>query len=379
MSARIDFVPRFDSGAKFSGTTFLNLDKLGLPGVAEDGVSVRFDSLGTELVDDEYAKVHIGRKLAERWGLEPSDRRVQDAAGEFVTGPLERVLGPSADVVRGRNKPYVFVPGEGRTPAVPSRNELPPGWEVNSYEVKSYTGQAAWTEPHATKHLPTADFLTEKKLQGAKYYGIRYRWSIPEEWSDRVRRINSQAERELAAIMALDDFREAASKYGAPEFKLPGVYRSGDALKFHGGARFGSGTVDAPTMMLRLASWAYKYSRCNERMEPTRVIAPLSDKVAMQRTYFTGTSDTVWSRAIEDFPWLQNAVWDDSLVRANSAGNGPRWVFLTDDPLNMYIEHTDTMVFGPFPDEMDMSFVLLRRHGGFVNRLPERLAYVDFT
>src|SRR5690606_34637692 len=124
MSALIDFVPRFDSGSQFSGVGFVDTSRLGRASFADDGESIRFDGLGVELVNDEYAIAQVAHKLAERWHMDPTDRRVQDAAGQFVTGPLEKLLGPSSDVVRGLNKPYVFVPGNGRTPAIPSLNEL---------------------------------------------------------------------------------------------------------------------------------------------------------------------------------------------------------------------------------------------------------------
>jgi len=374
MSAHFDFIPRADAGP----VSLIDDSMLGAPQQVGGGL-VRFDKLGTELGTESGAVAKMARFLAKRWSMDPNCKEVMDAAADFTYSTLEKVLGPSANLRRGEDRPYIFVPRQGRPLALESQNLLPPGWRTNSYQVLEPTGQAHWLEPHSVRKLPHVDFSQEKKENGAHYYGVKYAVSIPDQWEANILDIDVLGERVNAATEALDAFRERVSGVGDVLKKLPGMFTLGDALIGLGGQTFSSGSVDAPTQMRRLANFQHLYFRANRERVPTMLIAPYSDKYAMENTYFTGTSDSVWEKASAKYAWLRDAVWTDRAALANAAGNAPRWVLYSKNINELYIEHTESRVFGPFQDYMMSEFVVLRRHGGVVSKRPERVLYVDFT
>jgi hypothetical protein len=101
----------------------------------------------------------------------------------------------------------------------------------------------------------------------------------------------------------------------------------------------------------------------------------------MKGTLIPGTSVSVWRRAQEDYAWLQdgNVRATDNLNVGNTAGDASRWIVYRPDENNFFIEHTDTMVFGPFQEGMEVWFVSLRRIGGVISKRPEIAMSLDFT
>ncbi len=377
MNVLLTSIPRFDSK---SGPLVLSAENLGNPEFSDDGL-FHCDAFGTELGRTDQAIDLIAKKLAKHWDLERGDRKVQDAAADFERGSLQRVLGPSADIRRGDNKAFIFVPREGRQLAIESKQELPPGWKINSYMVESETGQAQWAEPDALEKVARVDYLQEEKRNGAAYYASKYSYSIPEMWSAGILGEDVVGKRERAAVNALDDFRERVSSWGDPEKELAGAFTLGDALLTGGGQQFKSGSVDFANQMLRLSTWNEFYEQVNDDMTATTLIAPKSDRNAMQNTFAGLGSEgkSVWVSAIEMYPWLRDAIWTNRLNLANETGDASRWMLYTKDLNGLYIEHTESMAFGPFQNYTNFDIVVVRRHGGVINKFPERVVYVDFT
>lgn len=140
-------------------------------------------------------------------------------------------------------------------------------------------------------------------------------------------------------------------------------------------------SLTAVQMLQRLAAIEARYMLLNQGRRPTHCVIPNADRLAMQNTYrgSDGEGDSAWDTAIKQYPWLANAMFSDNLMTANHAGTATRWVVYTDDRKNLYVEHMETMVFGPFEDYLNQTYILLRRHGGVVAKLPEQVLYVDFT
>lgn len=310
------------------------------------------------------------------------DRKVQDSAENFVTSSLSRVLG-AAENVRRPTLPLLFVPGPSRKVVLASRNLVKPGLRTIEYEVRAQTGQAQWVDPASTRELQNADYVGERKIHGADYSGIRYGYTTPETWEDDILGGDMIGEREASAMQALDNFEESVSGWGAADRNIPGLLNYGSALLVVGGQFFASGSVTAIEMLRAIGSWESMYSRANGDLKPDGAIIPEADRVIMATTFLPNTLQSAWERAMILYPWMANS---SSTNRLNSnAGSGPgkfgygRWVLYNNDPLHTYFENTPSMVFGPFIDEMRMSFVVLRRHGGLVAKLPERIVNVDFT
>lgn len=347
--------------------------------VRQDGVKlVSIPGMGTELGTGAIAKAKIGRFLAKSWGLHANERAVQDAASDFVGSQLKQLLSPSEDVRRGEDDPFLFAPGPGRQPILPSRAILQPGMRTWAYKVREPVGQAQWTEPHAVSSLQVADYIVDEKEQGAKYYGIAYAWEIPETWEARHLGEDLAGERESSATLAMDHFREQVSLWGESDLKIPGFATHPDALLVLGGVPFSGFTLNAQQMIQRMATWEAEYRTANRGISPTHVLAPNSDRVALQTTVFTNTATTAWQVAMEMFPWMKNATWDDRMDTANP-DDGHRWIFWTQNASSTFIEHSEPMIFGPWEERMRLTFILLRRTGGFVAKQPERVMYVDFA
>lgn len=310
------------------------------------------------------------------------DRQVQDAAENFVTSSLSRVLG-AGENVRRPTLPLLFVPGPGRRVVLASKNLVKPGLRTIEYEVRAQTGQAQFVDPASTRELQNADYVGERKIHGADYSGVRYGYTTPETWEDDILGGDMIGEREMSAMQAMDNFEESVSGWGAADRNIPGLLNYGSALLVVGGQFFASGSVTAINMLRAIGSWESMYKRANGDLAPDGAIVPEADKVIMKTTFLPNTTQSAWDRALALYPWLENA---SATNRLNSnAGSGPgkfgygRWVLYNSDPLYTYFENTPSMVFGPFIDEMRMSFVVLRRHGGLVAKLPERIMNVDFT
>lgn len=381
MSARIDFIPRLDSDNRgVSGV--IDPKRLGLATEVICGRTklTRFDSIGTEMGVTEDAILKIGRVLARKYP--DTDRReVKDAATDFVTNGLKLVLSPSEDVRRGENDPFMFVPGRGgRDPLLPSRNLLEPGMRTAAYKIRQPMGQASWVEPNATRLLQKAGYEVEEKENGAHYYGIAWGYDIPETWEANILNEDLLGERQSAANYALDDFRERVCGIGDTLKKLPGFFTCGDALYVLGGSRFSLGSVTAVQMLQRIAYFEHTFMRANGERAPMALVAPTADKIAMTTTFFGEGQEgpSVWTRALEQFPWLAKVTWTNRLNTAGATG-GPRWVIYLAERNELYFEHTETMLFGPFEEIMSLTFVQLRRHGGLIAKMPERLMYVDFA
>lgn len=387
MSALFPFIPRVDSAgsSRASLIDLSDLSKVGSPQYRLDAKGryqvTEFGKFGAEIGhSSSAAKKAIAHRLMLAWP--GCDMKVaQDAAADFVTSGLNLVMGAGENVIRPA-APTLFVSGPGLKPVLPSRNLLKPGLRTNSFKIRQRHGQAQFVSPEAIgRELNKAGFQDEEEVRGAEYYAIAWGYSIPSTWEASLLGIDPLAENQMAATEALDDFHERLSMWGDADKKLSGFATLDGAGLLLGGQQFSSTVPTAIQMMQRVAEFEQQFSDMNANRKPTAVMAPDSDRYAMQNTYFgTGSEgDSVWKRVLEQYPWFQNVTWTNDLMLANEAGTGSRWILYIQDPKNLYIEHTDTMLFGPFQEYLDFTFIGLRRHGGVVNRMPERVMYVDFT
>lgn len=381
MSANLNFI----SALSTDRATFFDVSTVGNISVAtrRDGVDIMESSrLGRELAETGHAKAKMAAFYRDRWrkaGYDVPEQKVQDAATDFVTSRLQRLLGPAEAVTRGDDKQYLFVPGRAERLVCESRSLLAPGQRSAAYEVRQPTGQAMWVDPNDTRSLQRAGSVVEEKEYKAHWYGIRYGVNIPETWEQQYTNQNLEQDRANSAVLAMDEFREQVSTWGDEDRKVAGFMNIDGAPLVLGGQSFSSGAISAEDMLLRIGQWEQLYIRANNQRPPSGMVAPHGDRVAMMNARFTGTSDSAWKVGVEQYPWMANAIWDERLALANEAGTSGRWALYTSNPSNLYIEHLETMVFGPFEYEMDTSFVLLRRHGGVIAKKPEMVMYVDFT
>lgn len=339
-------------------------------------------NFGPELGSLDVAVPRIAAHLMDRARKDGgedkySPMQARKDAEDFATSTLTQIMSPNENVRRGEEKPYLFVPSRGPV-LIPSRQTLDIGATAGQYQVRMPTGQAQWTTLEDGPSLQNAGSVGDSMNYTAHWYGIAYRWSEPETWSQKFTRVDYQQEREAAAVLALDDFQEQVSSWGDSTKSVTGAFTMGNSPLILGGLAFSTG-VAAADQVLAFSSWVAMFSRANGKRVPSGAIVPTSDMIAMKNTYFTGTGITAWDQIIKNHPWMSNAVEADNLMLGNAAGTGPRWVFMARDPMKMHLEHTDTMVFGPFVKDLTTYFYLIRRHGGLIAKMPEMLFYVDFT
>lgn len=375
MAANIDFIPRLDAQARAG---IIDTSKLG-EAHRDSAGNISFSKLGTEIGrNTPTAKRSISAAVARAWVGAPQQRI--DAATDFLTSGLTLQGGQGEMIIRPPD-PTLFVPGPGRTQVIPSRNVLKPGYRKNTYPIRQRKAQAEWVDPSAMRQLNRASYQDELEERGAEYYAIAYGYSLPGTWESEILGTDELAENTASATEGLDDFRERVSLWGDAGKKLSGFATLGDAALLLGGQQFSSMVPTAVQMMQRIAAFEQRYVRMNKGRKPSACLIPDSDRLAMQNTWFGagGEGPSVWDRALEQYPWMKNASFSESLLLGNEAGTASRWVLYTQDPMALYVEHMETMLFGPFQDYLTFTFVALRRHGGVINKIPERVCYVDFT
>lgn len=381
MNAILTNVPRLDSsGGGHAG--LIDVRQFGTPyGCGPGGQLTAFPKLGAEITARQDATIaKVAEFYRDRWRSEPGfeDRYVQDAATDFVTSGLKRLLGPGEDVRRDEYD-WLFVARNGRTPVIPSRQTLPPGYRTSAYHVRAHTGQAQFVDPNDVASLQRAGYNVEEKEYGASYYGIAWAEAVPESWEADILGEDLRAEREFGATLALDLFQESVSSFGNAAREIPGAFTQGDALVVGGGVDFATTTVSAEDMLRRMAYWDQLYKRAN-KVRASGVVMPEASRIEMQNTFFGtgGEGPSVWERAMDQLPWLANATYTERLNLANADGTAARWMLYSSNDRDFFIEHTPTMIFGPFPNRMEMEWVALRRIGGIVSKKPERSMYIDF-
>jgi hypothetical protein len=344
----------------------------------------RSSKYGLELGAMDIAVPRIANHLMEQARQDGSAEAQQYSptqarrdAEDFASSTLTQILSPAENVRRGEDKPYMFVRSRGPE-LIPSRQTLDIGANASQYQVRAPTGQAQWTNLNDLSALQNADSVGDVMNYGAHWYGIAYQVSIPETWSQKFTRLNIQTERSDAAVLGLDDFQESVSSWGDATKQVTGAFTMGNAPLIIGGTAFHSGAT-AQAMVLAIGSWEAMFKRANGGRKPTGGVMPTSDMVALKNTVYTNTGVTAWSNAIQSYPWLANMVESDNLELGNADSNGPRWVLFGRDDMKLHMEHTDTMVFGPFVRDLTTYFYLIRRHGGLIAKMPEMVFYIDFT
>jgi hypothetical protein len=318
--------------------------------------------------------------IAVKAGFDADQRRVQDAAGNFVTSTLTKMLAPAEDVTRGDKRPWLFVPG--RVPAeqlaLISRDIMEPGYRDFEYRVREMVGQAQWGDPNRPRSFSNADVVEDIQRGTAHWYGINFEVTLTDLWTDSITGRNARADKEAAAMLSLDDMRERVSSFGDPEKKLSGLARVSSSIIIAGGQRLTLAGPTAEQLVQRVTSWIELYAKANNNTMPVACLAPREDLVLLQTTIFSGTDKSAWDKLIITFPWLVTSHWDYRMSTASPDGT-PRWTFYARDDMNLFVAHTETMLFGPYEDMTSMKFLAIRRHGGVVAKKPEQVVNVDFT
>ena len=410
MNVNLNFFPRLDGDN--SQAAVINPKALGSASAVRSGrlTVTRFANLGTQIARTDSAARAMTLSMHKRWSqldgydklevASPEQHRhfkinpaMQipkvsfDAATDFTTSGLKKFLGPGEDITRGDDDPMIFVPRPGSPAVIPSRQTLEPGYRTLAYKVREPVGQAQWTDPNSVRGLQRAQYLVEEKEQRAHYYGISWGYSIPETWEADILDEDLLGDRERSANYALDLFRESVSGWGDTDRKIQGYFTVDAALRVLGGEQFSSGNVSAEQMIQRIMIWEQAFKRANGNRKPTGGVVADSERIAMQTTYFGlgGEGPSVWDRCVGYgdktglFPWMANLVFDERLNDASRSGAAARWCFHGGSDRESYIEHTETMLFGPFEDFMDQRFIMLRRMAGIVAKRPERFMYVDMA
>jgi hypothetical protein len=370
-------------------SAYIDVPALSADGIDFGGHAARLDAKTVAALAPKLCKTtqivkarmdNLLRRAADEHYLDDYSQERADGVTDFVSSELELMLGEGETIERGMDDEFLFVPGRG-TPLLQNRTTLRNGIREASYKVRASTGQAQWMAPEDTRSLQKAGYQYEKKRFSAEYYGIRWGWTIPELWEAGITGDNVQGMRQQAATYALDMFREAVSSWGDLEHNIQGYFSLGDSLYIDSGQQFSSGAVSAQDQIERLSHMDRLFRRANNDLAPTTVVMPLADQRAMMLTYFgtDGDGPSVWERATAMFPWLRNARTTDRLEDANRTGDASRWVLSRPEPQSLYVEHQETQIFGPFNYEMQVDFIAIRRHGGVINKRPERVAYIDFT
>jgi hypothetical protein len=319
-------------------------------------------------------------KLAATAGYRADQRRCQDAAGNFVTSTLTKILAPAEDVTRGDKRPWLFVPG--RVPAdqlaLISRDIMEPGYRDYEYRVREMVGQAKWGDPNRPRSFNNADTVEDIQKGQAHWYGINFEVTLTDLWTDAITDRNARGDKEASAMLALDDMRERVSGFGDPEKKLSGLARVSSSIIVAGGGRLTGAGLTAEQLVQRVTSWIELYAKANNNMMPVACMAPREDLVLLQTTIFTGTDKSAWDKLVITHPWLATSHWDYRMSTASPDGT-PRWTFYARDDMSLFVAHTETMLFGPFEDMTSMRFLAIRRHGGVVAKKPEQVVNIDFT
>ena len=409
MNAKISWIPRLD-GDNHVAAGVLDPKKLGRVSSVLKGrrTVTTFSSLGQQIHRSDSVTRTMALSLHKKWGANDGYDRLQaatperhrkyglnpglqipkvafDAATDFVSSGLKKFLGPAEDITRGDDDPMIFVPRAGSPAVIPSRQTLEPGYRTLAYKVREPVGQAQWTDATSVKGLQRANYNVEEKEQRAHYYGISWGYNIPETWEADILDEDLLGDRERSANYALDLFRESVSGWGDVDRKVQGYFTVDAALRVGGGQQFSSGSVSAEQMIQRLMTWEQAFKRANGGKKPLGGVVADSERIAMQTTYFGlgGEGPSVWDRCVGYgdkaglFPWMKNIAFDERLNNASRFGPAARWCFHGGNDRESYIEHTETMLFGPFEDYMEQSFVMLRRMAGLVAKRPERFMYVD--
>jgi hypothetical protein len=344
----------------------------------------RSSTLGLQLGSMEIAVGRVSAHMLTRAREDGSpaarkytEEQSRQDAEDFATSRLTQLMGPASDVRRGEGKPYMFVASKGEE-LIPSQQTLDIGARVGQYNIRALTGQAQWTNLEDLATLQNADFVGDVGDYKAHWCGIAKRISIPETWSEKFTRVNTDQERTNAAMMALDDFQEQASAWGDSTKGVTGAFTMGNASIGLSGPAFSTG-VSATDMLLVLGTMERHFQNGNQDRLPWGGVIASADVVAMKNTFFTGTATSAWMIAESMYPWLKNMKQSRALELGNQAGTASRWVLVGLDPDHLHNEVTDTMVFGPFVKDLVTYFYMVRRLGGIVAKMPEMVNYFDFT
>lgn len=332
-----------------------------------------------ELAD--AAVLALGESLGPILGLEArqmADVRT-DSAPDFTTSGLTLELGAAEGVVRGQDEEFLFVPGRAARPLLPMSNRMRPGARKFRYPIFSHTGQAKFTHPSDLRNLENVGTARDQKEQGAEYFGIGYRWTIPQTWEWSMLGVNGQSELATAAAYEMDAFVEYHAGWGDADHEIPGFLALDDAIIALLGTPF-SELSDAQTMLNRLGFIDDLYRRANNGARAMRAVMSDADMYALNNTRFGtgGEGDSVMTVARSLYPWLSNVTWTRRMDNASASGGGPRWILYRDDPMNLSLGNAPVQVFGPFQDRMSLEFVLLGRLTGVVGKKPEIVMNVDF-
>jgi hypothetical protein len=307
-----------------------------------------------------------------------SDTQRHDAATAFTTSALSHVLAP---VFIQSAYSFLFTPGMtgARGQLLPVNHTVPLGKTSVEWPVVAYTGEAKRMAAGSTRGLPRVGTADDLKSQPVGYYGVRFGWDWWELNQATHLGRSVQTEQQQAASMAMAEYHEAFSSYGDTSTKRPGFFNHGSVFTVGATINLGT-TTSAVDMMGQLSRIHQAWKIANPNRVLSGVIMPESHRLNMLTLmYGTGQEgQSAWNLAVVAFPWLSNIVTDDRLETASQNGRA-MWQFWSADSQSQYIEATPTpLMFGPFNDELETTFILIGVQAGVVNKDPRAIMRVNF-
>lgn len=315
--------------------------------------------------------------LDAKHGRTRDDTQRHDAATAFTTSALSAVLAP---VFVSSSRSFLFVPGMTgpRGQLLPIRQSVELGKQQLEYPVVTFTGEAKRMASGATKDLPRVGTSDDMKTQRVGLFGVRFGWDEFQLWQAMHIGRSVQAEQQRAASMAMAEYFEQFCSYGDTETQRPGFFNHGSTTTIDITTNLGTST--SATDILDALSFM---DLCWKKLNPNRilsgVIMPASHKANMVKRFFGASSEgqNVWKVAIEFYPWLTSIVTDDRLLTASQSG-GAMWQFWSADDNDQYIEALTTpLLYGPFQDELETTFIMINQTAGVVNKDPLAIMRVN--
>jgi hypothetical protein len=341
---------------------------------------------GEEFKLDLKTPDDVNRKLAAHLQVldarhgktERSDSQRHDAATAFSTSALSHVLAP---VFIQSSYSFLFTPGMTgpRGQLLPVNHTVPLGKTSIEWPTVAFTGEARRMAAGSTRDLRRVGTSDDLKSQPVGYYGVRFGWDWWELQQSTHLGRSVQTEQQQAASMAMAEYHEQFSSYGDTSTKRPGFFNHGSV--FTVGATINLGTsTDADAIMRQLARIHQAWKIANPNRVLSGVIMPESHRLNMITAMYGAGQEgqALWNLAVVAFPWLNNIVTDDRLETA-SQNSRAMWQFWSADAQSQYIEGTPTpLMFGPFNDELETTFILIGVQAGVVNKDPRAIMRVNF-
>jgi hypothetical protein len=299
-------------------------------------------------------------------------KEVLDAATNFTTHHLASMLQP-VEIVNNTN--FLFVPGRGdNPPLIPVVSNIELGDRSVQWQSVALTGEAVHFGPGATRDLRRVDSADDQSEQAVTYWGVIHGWDMFElaQGGKLGRRIES--ENAAAASQAMAETMERMGGFGYNARKIPGMFNHGAAFTVDLPVSFGNPAITYEQALEQMCVIDLVWGRANPRRRVSGVVMPRSHKLNLMKIFIGANEEGggLWKWALEMFPWLSNIIEDDRMLTAANDG-GSQWTLWSADSMDLFHEASAPMVFGPFEDQFDTTFITMQMGAGVICRRPELL------